>query len=203
MYEYKLRIPFKCLNRADLLLREGEIERLRSASCEIVWIGAYSGSQKILDAMEKGITVEQVKEATQRIHKAGISVGYFLQFGYPGESHDDIMQTIRLVIDQQPDDIGISVSYPLPGTPFYERVKSEIGKKKNWTDSNDLSSLYKSPYPTRYYRLLYKVVHKIHRLSKGKKRDHLDHLIHSKRSHAAGNQTSIIKNSCCLAISAR
>lgn len=111
VYEYKLRIPFRCLNRADLLLREGEIESLRSASCEIVWLGVYSGSQKILDAMEKGITVEQVKEATQRIHKAGISVGYFLQFGYPGESHDDIMQTIRLVIDQQPDDIGISVSY--------------------------------------------------------------------------------------------
>lgn len=160
-----VRISFKCLNRADLLLREGDIENLKAAGCHIIWIGAESGSQKILDAMEKGITIDQIIEATKRIHAAGMSVGYFLQFGYPGETREDIMQTIRLVIEQQPDHIGISVSYPLPGTPFHDRVKSEIGKKKNWIDSSDLAALYKSPYPTRYYRMLYRVVHKIHRLS--------------------------------------
>ncbi len=170
---HKIKIPFKCLNRADLLLREGEIEYLKEAGCQIIWIGAESGSQKVLDAMEKGITVDQIREATQRIHDAGMSVGYFLQFGYPGETREDIIQTIRLVIEQKPDDIGISVSYPLPGTAFYERVKHEIGKKKNWIDSSDLAALYKSPYPTRYYRWLYRVVHKTHRLRSNRNKRHM------------------------------
>jgi len=154
------RVPFKCLSRADLLLREGEIQALRRAGCQIVWIGAESGSQKILDAMEKGIHIEQIAEATRRLHAAGIRVGFFLQFGYPGESREDIEKTLQMVRDCRPDDIGISVSYPLPGTKFYERVKDQLGTRQNWHDSADLAMLYKGPYTTDFYRQLHTVVHK-------------------------------------------
>ena len=156
--------PFKCLSRADLLLRDGEVDALRAAGCEMVWMGAESGSQKILDAMEKGTQVEQIVEAAARLRAAGIKVGFFLQFGYPGEGPEDIEATRRLVRRCQPDDIGISVSYPLPGTGFYERVRAELGAKQNWVDSGDLAMLYRGPYSTRFYRRLHGVVHKEFRL---------------------------------------
>ncbi len=159
-------VPFKCLSRADLLLRDGDIEALKRAGCQIVWIGAESGSQKILDAMEKGIRVEQIYEATRRLHDAGIRVGFFLQFGYPGETRADIELTLKMVRECQPDDIGMSVSYPLPGTKFYERVKDQLGVKQNWLDSNDLAMLYKGPYTTAFYRQLHRVLHREFRVRK-------------------------------------
>jgi radical SAM superfamily enzyme YgiQ (UPF0313 family) len=153
-------IPFKCLSRVDLLLREGEVDALRRAGAQIVWVGAESGSQKVLDAMEKGTTVEQIREATRRLHAAGIQVAFFLQFGYPGETRADIEQTLQMVRDLKPDDIGMSVSYPLPGTVFYERIRSELSAKQNWQDSSDLAMLYQGPYSTKFYRQLHTVLHK-------------------------------------------
>ena len=83
-------IPFKCLSRADLLTRAGEVEALARAGAQTVWMGAESGSQKILDAMDKGTHLEQIHEAARRLKHAGIRVGFFLQFGYPGETREDI-----------------------------------------------------------------------------------------------------------------
>ena len=164
--EHKAHIPFKCLSRVDLLLRPGEIESLRQAGCQSVWVGAESGSQKILDAMEKGTCVEHILEASRRLKSASIQVGFFLQFGYPGETRADIQKTIQLLRDGNPDDIGISVSYPLPGTPFYERVKQQLGDKQNWDESNDLAMLYQGPFSTVFYRQLYRVIHKEFRARK-------------------------------------
>jgi anaerobic magnesium-protoporphyrin IX monomethyl ester cyclase len=164
--EKNAAVPFKSLSRADLLLREGEIEALQRAGCQIVWIGAESGSQKILDAMEKGTRVEQIYEASQRLHAAGMQVGFFLQFGYPGETRDDIELTLQMVRNCKPDDIGMSVSYPLPGTKFFERVKDQLGIKQNWLDSEDLAMLYKGPYTTAFYRQLHKVLHQEFRARK-------------------------------------
>ncbi|MEX2161378.1 MAG: radical SAM protein [Anaerolineales bacterium] len=160
------RIPFKCLNRADLLLREGEIEALKRAGCQIAWIGAESGSQKILDAMEKGTKVDQILEATRRLHAAGIQAGFFLQFGYPGETMEDIERTLQMVRECRPDDIGMSVSYPLPGTKFHLAVKSELGQKQHWVDSNDLAMMYHGPFSTEFYRQLHVVLHKEFRARK-------------------------------------
>lgn len=155
-----VRIPFKCLSRVDLLLRDGAVKGLKQAGCDIVWVGAESGSQKILDAMEKGTKVAQIYEATRRLHAAGIRVGFFLQFGYPGETRADIEKTLQMVRDCRPDDIGMSVSYPLPGTPFYERVKVQLGEKQNWQDSADLAMMYQGPFATEFYRQLHVVLHK-------------------------------------------
>ncbi len=154
-----VRIPFKCLSRADLLIRAGAAEALARAGCQIVWIGAESGSQNILDAMEKGTRVEQIYEAASCLHAVGVRVGFFLQFGYPGEERSDIEQTLAMVRSCRPDDIGMSVSYPLPGTPFYERVRGELGAKQNWQDSEDLAMLYQGPFPTQFYRQLHRTLH--------------------------------------------
>jgi anaerobic magnesium-protoporphyrin IX monomethyl ester cyclase len=162
----KALTPFKCLNRADLLLRAGEVEALRRSGCSMVWIGAESGSQKVLDAMDKGIRVEQIREAAHRLHDAGIRVGFFLQFGYPGETMEDIRKTMQMVRDVRPDDIGISVSYPLPGTRFYESVRLQLGAQHNWIDSSDLAMLYQGPFSTAFYRQLHTVIHKQFRLQK-------------------------------------
>jgi anaerobic magnesium-protoporphyrin IX monomethyl ester cyclase len=154
-------IPFKCLSRADLIVREaGNVDALRRAGCQIVWLGAESGSQKILDAMEKGTTTAQIYQAARRLHETGIQVGFFLQFGYPGETWNDIQRTLQMVRDCRPDDIGMSVSYPLPGTKFYENVKMQLGEKQNWQDSADLAMMYRGPFTTAFYRQLHKVLHK-------------------------------------------
>ncbi len=157
--------PFKCLLRVDLI-KPGVPEALKRAGCEIVWVGAESGSQKILDAMDKGTRVEQIYAATRALHAAGIRVGFFLQFGYPGEDRADIEATLRMVRDCRPDDIGMSVSYPLPGTKFYDRVRQQLGEKQNWLDSADLAMMYQGPYSTEFYRKLHTVLHKEFRARK-------------------------------------
>lgn len=154
------KIPFKCLSRVDLLLKEDNIRHLKHAGCQTVWVGAESGSQKILDAMEKGTTIEQIYEVTTLLHNAGIRVGFFLQFGYPGETKADIEKTLQVVKDCLPDEIGISISYPLPGTKFYERVKAQLGTKQNWVDSQDLELMFAGEYHPDFYRTLHRVVHK-------------------------------------------
>ncbi|MBZ0307703.1 MAG: B12-binding domain-containing radical SAM protein, partial [Anaerolineae bacterium] len=163
--QQQIKIPFKCLSRADLLLVDDTIEAMKQAGADIIWMGAESGSQKILDAMDKGTTVEQIYEATRKLKKTGIRVGFFLQFGYPGENREDIQKTIQMVRDLMPDDIGISVSYPLPGTKFYESVKTDL-TVTNWQDSADLAMLFKGPYPTEFYRQLHTVIHKDYRSRK-------------------------------------
>ncbi len=150
--------PFKCLLRADLV-KPSVVDALKRAHCHTVWMGAESGSQKILDAMDKGTTVEQIYEARRLLGQAGIRVGYFIQYGYRGETREDIELTLKMIRETVPDEIGISVSYPLPGTKFYENVKMELGAKQNWTDSDDLAMMYRGTYSTEYYRILYRVTH--------------------------------------------
>jgi anaerobic magnesium-protoporphyrin IX monomethyl ester cyclase len=163
------RIPFKCLARVDLLLRDNAVEPLKRAGCRTVWVGAESGSQKILDAMEKGTTVAQIYQATARLKAAGIKVGFFIQYGYPGESWNDIELTLKMIHDCMPDDIGISVSYPLPGTKFYERVQHALGEKHNWIDSQDLDLMFPGEFIPDFYRVLHRVTHKRLRIWQGQK----------------------------------
>jgi radical SAM superfamily enzyme YgiQ (UPF0313 family)/glycosyltransferase involved in cell wall biosynthesis len=151
-------IPFRCLMRADQVTPP-VVSALNRAGCRTVWIGAESGSQKILDAMEKGLKVDDIVSACRLLHAGGIKVGLFLQFGYPGEMREDIDRTLAMVRACRPDDIGVSVSYPLPGTPFYARVRAELGNKRNWVDSNDLETMYHATYGPEFYRVLHQAVH--------------------------------------------
>jgi len=154
-----LKIPFKCLSRPDLLQRNGDIEALALAGCRQVWIGAESGSQKILTAMTKQTSVSDIRCASEKLKNAGIEVGHFIQFGYLGETWRDIMLTLKMLRSVKPDYLGISVSYPLPGTLFHDRVKEQLGQKQNWRHSDDLAMLYQSPFGTKFYRCLHKLTH--------------------------------------------
>jgi anaerobic magnesium-protoporphyrin IX monomethyl ester cyclase len=165
--EERLDIEYKIQSRADLLLEEDNIQHLANSGCKTVWMGAESGSQKILDAMDKGTKVEQIYEATRLLKKHRIHVALFLQLGYPGETIEDIKLTIKMVEDLLPDDIGISVSYPLPGTVFYDKVKEQLKVKSNWTDSDDLAMLFKSTYKPEFYKQLQRYIHKVYRRKEG------------------------------------
>ncbi len=123
------RIPFKMQSRCDLMTRP-TVASLRRAGCAEVWMGAESGSQRVLDAMEKSMRVERAAEACAHLREHGIRTGLFLQFGYPGEKWEDIQSTIRMVREAKPDDIGVSVSYPLPRTKFYNLVESQLGAQE-------------------------------------------------------------------------
>ena len=155
-----LKIRYKIQSRADLLLQDDSIAALAASGLEEVWIGAESGSQRILDAMDKGITVEQIGEARRKLAQHGVRVGFFLQFGYLGETEADVALTLAMLEGLMPDDIGISVSYPLPGTGFFEKVKDELGAKRNWTDSDDLSMMFTQHQRPAYYKRLHRYVHK-------------------------------------------
>jgi anaerobic magnesium-protoporphyrin IX monomethyl ester cyclase len=151
-------VPFKIQARADLLTAKAA-SALRRAGCAEVWMGVESGSQKILDAMDKGIRVEEVVAAREHLKREGIRTCYFLQLGYPGEQWKDIQKTIALVRETRPDDVGVSFSYPLPNTRFYARVKQQLGAKQNWSDSEDLCVMFKGTYTDKFYRAIRDALH--------------------------------------------
>lgn len=158
-----LHFKYKIQSRVDLMLKDDTIDALAESGLEEVWVGAESGSQKILDAMDKGTKVEQIYEATKRLQSKGVRVAFFLQFGYLGETKADIQKTIKMMLDCMPDNIGVSVSYPLPGTKFYEKVKAQLGEKANWTDSDELAMMYEGTFSAAFYKRLHRYVHKLFR----------------------------------------
>jgi radical SAM superfamily enzyme YgiQ (UPF0313 family) len=152
------RLPFKMQSRCDLMTRQ-TVAALQRAGCSEVWMGAESGSQQILDAMDKDLRVEDIYRARANLRRHGIRACYFLQFGYPGETWAEICKTIRMVRETEPDDVGISVSYPLPGTVFYSRIAAELGSKRNWMESGDLSLMFRGPFSDEFYRALHDALH--------------------------------------------
>lgn len=165
--EQNLKISYYIQSRVDLLLKEDTIDCLAESGLEEVWVGAESASQKILDAMDKGTTVEQIYQATKILKDKKIKVAFFLQFGYLDENQEDIAKTIAMVKELKPDNIGISVSYPLPGTKFYDKVKDDLKLKSNWTDSDDFDMMFNGTYNSNYYRKLQRFVHKEFRKQQG------------------------------------
>lgn len=151
-------VPFKVQSRADLMSVE-TVRHLKTAGCAEVWMGVESGAQTILDAMDKDITLSEVAAARRRLRDADIRACFFLQFGYPGETWVELQQTIAFVREMRPDQVGVSFSYPLPGTVFHERVQMQLGAKRNWTDSDDLCIMFKAAYKTEFYRAVRDALH--------------------------------------------
>jgi len=151
-------VPFTIQTRADLVT-EPMAEALREAGCAEAWIGAESGSQRILDAMNKGTTVTQILTARERLRAQGIRVGFFIQLGYLDEQLTDILATRELLERACPDDVGVSVSYPLPGTQFYELVKQQLAGKTHWQDSGDLAMMFHGTYSSDFYRTIRNLLH--------------------------------------------
>lgn len=151
-------VPFTIQIRPDLLSAR-MARALRAAGCREAWLGAESGSQRVLDEMEKGTTVSQIFLARERLRAEGIRVGFFIQLGYLGERLEDILATRRLIEAAKPDDVGVSVSYPLPGTRFHERVKAQLGAKTHWRESDDLAMMFHGTYSTDFYRQVRDLIH--------------------------------------------
>lgn len=153
------RTPFMMQSRANLMTAP-TVAALREAGAEEVWLGVESGSQMILDAMEKGTRIDQIRAATRNLKASGIRVGWFIQLGYLGEGWAELIQTRDLLRDEQPHDIGVSVSYPLPGTGFHEAVRAHLGAKRNWEDTDDLDMLFHGTYTTDFYRRVRDLLHR-------------------------------------------
>jgi anaerobic magnesium-protoporphyrin IX monomethyl ester cyclase len=152
------RIPFTIQTRADLISVR-MAEALRAAGCVEAWIGAESGSQRVLDAMNKGTSVAEILLARLRLKAVGIRVGFFIQLGYMGEQLEDIIATRDLLKAARPDEIGVSVSYPLPGTKFYDLVKAQLREKTHWLESNDLDMMFSGTYTSEFYRRVRDLMH--------------------------------------------
>jgi radical SAM superfamily enzyme YgiQ (UPF0313 family) len=151
-------VPFTIQTRADLM-SERMAQELKNAGCAEAWLGAESGSQRVLDAMNKGTTVGELHTARARLKSAGIRVGFFIQLGYLNEQLADILATRDLLAAARPDEIGVSVSYPLPGTKFFELVKAQLGRKTHWHESNDLEMMFHGTYTSDFYREVRNLLH--------------------------------------------
>jgi anaerobic magnesium-protoporphyrin IX monomethyl ester cyclase len=157
-------IPFTIQTRADLI-SERMAAALSAAGCQEAWLGAESGSQRVLDAMNKGIRVAEIHSARTRLGAAGIRVGFFIQLGYLGEELPDILATRELIEAARPDDVGVSVAYPLPGTRFHDLVSAQLGEKTHWQASGELAMMFPGTYTTPFYREVRDLLHEEVRLS--------------------------------------
>jgi anaerobic magnesium-protoporphyrin IX monomethyl ester cyclase len=151
-------IPFMMQSRVNLITQP-VAAALRAAGAQEVWLGVESGSQRILDAMDKGAHVDTARVATRNLKRHGIRACWFLQLGYPPEDLDDILMTRDLVREEAPDDVGVSVAYPLPGTVFHDRFAAELGAHRNWRDTGELAMLFEGTFDTAFYRMVRDALH--------------------------------------------
>jgi radical SAM superfamily enzyme YgiQ (UPF0313 family) len=145
-----LHIPFECISRADRLSDE-VVDLLAELGCFRVWIGSESGSQRILDSMERGVTVEQVQSAVSACKTRGIQTGMFLMWGYQGEELQDIEQTIEHVKRSDPDIFFTTIAYPIKGTPYYKSVADSLVQLKPWNETSDREVVVQGRRPARFY----------------------------------------------------
>ncbi|MES1262527.1 MAG: radical SAM protein, partial [Acidobacteriota bacterium] len=146
-----VRIPCECITRADRL-NEVSAALLAELACLRVWIGSESGSQRILDAMQRGVTVEQVRRAVGLCKQNGIATGMFLMWGYEGEGIEDIEATVEHVKRCRPDTFFTTVSYPIKGTPYFGKVASRLVSPRPWGESTDRDFQIRGRHSRRFYQ---------------------------------------------------
>ncbi len=147
-----LRIPFETITRADRMKKDEVAKTLADLGCYRIWIGSESGSQRILDAMQRGVKVEEVQLATRLAKQYGIEVGMFLMWGYDGEDYDDIAATVEHVKTTDPDIFFTTVAYPIKNTGFYDKVKHKIVLNGDWNQASDRDHMILGRHSRRYYK---------------------------------------------------
>jgi len=150
MRQRGLHIPFECISRADRLNDE-MLDLLAELGCFRIWIGSESGSQRLLDSMDRGVKIEQVQSAIAKSRERGIQSGMFLMWGYEGEQMEDIEATIQHVRTSQPDIFFTTVSYPIKGTPYYKEIQSKLVQLKPWAQSSDREIKVRGRHSQQYY----------------------------------------------------
>lgn len=153
----ELKVPFECISRADRLSAQ-VVETLAEMGCFRVWIGSESGSQRILDAMERGVTVEEVQNAVALCRSAGIQSGMFLMWGYEGEELSDIEATVEHVKKTDPDIFFTTVAYPIKGTPYFSEVADRVDSLKLWKDSSDREFRIRNRHSRKFYKFADKLL---------------------------------------------
>jgi radical SAM superfamily enzyme YgiQ (UPF0313 family) len=148
-----IRKPFETITRADRLQSESAVELLRRLGCYRIWLGSESGSQRILDGMERGVTVEQVQRSTKLAQAHGIQVGMFLMWGYEGEELEDIAATVEHVKRSNPDVFLTTVSYPIKGTGYFAKVRDKVELPLPWTVASDRDHIVAGRRGKEYYKL--------------------------------------------------
>lgn len=143
-------IPFECITRAERL-NDQVLQQLKEAGCYRIWIGAESGSQKIVDAMDRRVKVETVREAIQKTNKLGMETGTFIMVGYPGEDEKDIAETIHHLKVANPTHFTITVAYPIKGTSLYNEIENDITIQPDWNTSTDRDIDFKRTYHRKFY----------------------------------------------------
>lgn len=145
-----LKIKFECITRADRM-NEEVIKLLKDAGCFRVWIGAESGSQKVIDLMDRRVDIDQVREMIKLAQKYKIQAGTFIMLGYPGETEDDIEETIRHLKESNPEYFTITVAYPIKGTELFAEVEAVQTNNFNWDSNSDRDREFKRTYNRKYY----------------------------------------------------
>jgi anaerobic magnesium-protoporphyrin IX monomethyl ester cyclase len=158
MRRRSLHIPFECISRADRLNPE-MLDLLAELGCFRVWVGSESGSQRILDAMERGVQVEQVQRAVELCRERGIQSGMFLMWGYEGEELPDIEATIEHVKRSNPDVFFTTVAYPIKGTSYFDRIANQLIQLKPWAESSDRDLMIKGRHSRRFYEHADRLLH--------------------------------------------
>jgi len=144
------QIRFECITRAERL-NEEILKLLKEAGCFRIWIGAESGSQKVIDLMDRRVDVNHVKKMIQHTNALGIETGTFVMVGYPGEDEKDISETIQYLKEANPTHYTITIAYPIKGTSLYDEIEKDILVKPNWEQSTDREIDFKRNYPRKYY----------------------------------------------------
>jgi radical SAM superfamily enzyme YgiQ (UPF0313 family) len=157
-----LVIPYECITRADRMNDE-VIRMLKETGCFRVWIGAESGSQKVIDLMDRRVDVNQVRDMIRLAKKHGIEAGTFIMLGYPGETEQDIEETIHHLKESDPDHFTITVAYPIKGTELFQEVEADQTTTLDWSNSTDRQIDFKRTYSRRYYDFAVKrVINEVH-----------------------------------------
>lgn len=143
-------IPYECITRADRM-NEEVIMLLKKSGCFRVWIGAESGSQKVIDLMDRRVEVEQVRDMIQLSRKHGLETGTFIMLGYPGETEADIHETVKHLKVAQPDLFTITIAYPIKGTELYAEVEERFTKQLDWSTHTDRDIDFKRNFSRPYY----------------------------------------------------
>jgi radical SAM superfamily enzyme YgiQ (UPF0313 family) len=156
-------IPFECLSRVDLM--DDEMARLlKGVGCRRIHFGAESGSQAVLDAMNKGITIEQIYTAAETCRRLDIETYFYMMVGYPGETWADLKRSVGLLRDTRPDVFSTTIAYPLPGTPFHEEVRDRLAfadqANPDWLHTAENRLLFqRGRYSTFFYRRVIRWFH--------------------------------------------
>jgi radical SAM superfamily enzyme YgiQ (UPF0313 family) len=151
MERRSLRVPFECISRPERI-DEGVADALARLGCARLWIGSESGSQRVLDAMDRRITVEQVRRATRLLQDRGIEVGLFIMLGYPGEEEEDLRATVDHLKRTRPDAFLTTLAYPIKGTPYYEETAPRLVRRGPWAERTDRDLVVRGRRSGLYYR---------------------------------------------------